>query len=351
MALLRPAGELSRGARIALAGALSLSAGCGRIGYELQHERAAASRTSVDTKDSSVDASQGGAPGAGGSISVGTGGAPAQSGGSGGTAPDASVAGAGGRITDAGSRAPDAGPDSATCRTPVSGVSDYCVELPSLPDPPVIDGLLECGVLLKPVTPIGWTGGVTPPDATAEYAVAWRADGVYFFVRVHDATLVPAGPSQRTWEGDAVELFVDDDGTYRSPPAYDVPGSRQLIVAAPENAITPETRGELWAFGNNGSFEKWGSNEFGAYPVSDGYVVEAFVRAPDLNLPSIALAAGAHIGMDLSIDVSYPSPQSPDAAEPGNRLGQYFLQVGETDAGTLLPPFDVRAFCRPVLVP
>lgn len=280
---------------------------------------------------------------------MGTGGAPTQSGGSGGTTLDGSVTGAGGRITDAGSRAPDA--DAARCRAPVSGVSDYCAELPALLDPPVIDGQLDCGIALKPVTPIAWTGGTTPPDASAEYAVAWRADGVYFFVRVHDATLVPAEPSQRTWEGDAVELFVDDDGTYKSPPAYDVPGSRQLIVAAPENATTPGARGELWAFGNSGSFEKWSSSEFGAYPVGDGYVVEAFVTAPDLKLSTIALVAGAQIGMDLSIDVSYPSAQSPDAAEPGNRVGQYFLEVGETDAGTLLPPFDVRAFCRPVLVP
>ena len=350
MALLQPAGDLSWNARVAFVGGLALSVGCGRIGYQLEHERAGASRDGVGTKDASADSWQS-TGSSGGAISVGAGGAPAGSGGAVGTTPDGSVTGAGGRTTDAGSRPPDAGPDAATCRTRVSGVSDYCAELPSLPDPPVIDGRLECGVPLKPLTPIAWTGGATPPDATAEYAVAWRADGVYFFVRVHDATLVPAEQSQRTWEGDAVELFVDDDGTYTAPPAYDMPGSRQLVVAAPENATTPGARGELWTFGNNGAWEKWSSNEFGAYPVSDGYVVEAFVRAQDLNLPNIVLIAGAHIGMDLSIDVSYPSAQSPDAAEPGNRVGQYFLEVGETDAGTLLPPFDVRAFCRPVLIP
>lgn len=339
-----------------LAQALVCALGCGRIGYELAaNSDGVAEDASVD---SSLPASSGGAgtggTGGSGGTSSGAGGASAGasgSSGSGGVRP--SDAGSGGRaITDGGAQTPDGAVDASICRVPVASVTDYCTELPFLPAPPLIDGKLDCGLALVTFAPIAWTGGATPPDATAEYASAWRADGVYFFVRVHDPSLVPAEPSHEVWQGDTVELYVDDNGRYAAPPNYDIPGSRQLVVAAPASATRSSSVGALYAFGSGGVVEKWTSSQFGAYGTADGYVVEAFVTAQDLALSSLDLAAGAFVGIDLSIGVSYPSSLGPDAGAPGNRMGQYFLRTGETDAGAVvLPPFDVRAFCQPVLVP
>jgi hypothetical protein len=352
-----------RSACFVLAQALVCALGCGRIGYELTpHTDGVAGDASVD---SSVPPSAGGAGtgGAGTGAAGGSAGSGGNGSGAGGASGGASGssgsgglgpfdAGAGGRLVmDGGAPSPEAAADAATCRVPVATVSDYCAQLPFLPAAPVIDGKLDCGVALVPVTPIGWTGGATPPDATAEYASAWRADGVYFFVRVHDPSLVPAEPSHEVWQGDSVELYVDDDGRYTAPPNYDIPGSRQLVVAAPASATSSAAVGALYAFGSGGVLEKWTSSQFRAYGTGDGYVVEAFVMGQDLALSSLSLVAGAFVGMDLSIGVSYPSSLGPDAGAPGNRLGQYFLSVGGPDAGAVsLPPFDVRAFCRPVLV-
>jgi len=129
-------------------------------------------------------------------------------------------------------------PDAATG-------SDYCTSLPALPVAPVIDGVVDDDLPLVDVTPVGWTGGATPPDATTQYAVAWRPDGIYFFVRVHDPSLVPAEASEQAWQGDAVELFADSDGRFSSPPAYDNPGTRHFIVAAPSSAASSAARGEV----------------------------------------------------------------------------------------------------------
>jgi hypothetical protein len=261
---------------------------------------------------------------------------------------DAAIKETGTSGTDSGSKVTDA----SRCPTPASPISDYCAELPALPAPPVIDGELDCGVALRALSPVAWTGGATPPDATAEYAVAWRPNGVYFFVHVRDPSLVPAEPLAQAWEGDSVELYVDDDGTYAAPPNYDNPGSRQLVVVAPPTATSSLARAEVWAFGNGGAFSEWISPNFRAYGTTDGYVVEAFVTGPDLGLSSLALAASGHVGVDLSVGVSYPASKGPDAGTPGNRVGQYFLRVGALDGGaTPLPPFDVRAFCRPTLAP
>lgn len=236
--------------------------------------------------------------------------------------------------------------DASTCGIgPTS--ADYCATLPFLPQAPVIDGKLDCGPPLRDLTPVGWTGGATPPDASARYAVAWRPDGLYFFVQVSDPSRVPARSTESTWQGDAVEIYVDSDGSYAAPPAYDDPGTRQFTIAVPAGAQESVARAEVWF--NNGSSTPWASTEFRAYALPDGYVVEAFVSGADLGLATLALVAGGHVGMDLSIDVSFPTDQGPDAGGFGNRLGQYFLRVAAPDAGEGIPPFDPRAFCKPAL--
>ncbi len=226
---------------------------------------------------------------------------------------------------------------------------DYCATLPLLPAPPDIDGTLDCGVSLRDLTPIGWTDA-SPPDATAQYAVAWRPDGLYFFVRVLDPSLVPAEPSEFSWQGDEVELYMDSDGTYAAPPAYDNPGARQITIAAPPDAQSSAARAQLWFPGALGTTD-WSSTAFRAYGTPDGYVVEAFVTGPDLGLSTLTLAEGGRVGMDLSIGVSYPADRGADAGGSGNRLGQYYLRVADPDAGGGVPPFDPRAFCSPTLAP
>jgi hypothetical protein len=244
----------------------------------------------------------------------------------------------------------DAAMDAARCSVAGPVSVDYCATLPFLPDAPVIDGTPDCALSLRDLTPVGWTGGATAPDATAQVAVAWRPDGLYFFVRVHDPSLVPAEPSELSWQGDEVELYMDSDGTYAAPPAYDNPGARQFTIAAPSSASSSVARAQVWFPGSAGIMD-WTSTEFRAYGQPDGYVVEAFVTGADLGLGSLALSEGGLVGMDLSIGVSYPSDRGADAGGGGNRLGQYFLRVADPDAGSGIPPFDPRAFCRPTLAP
>ena len=95
----------------------------------------------------------------------------------------------------------------------------------------------------------------------------------------------------------------------------------------------------------------WSSTAFRAYGRSDGYVIEAFIAAADLGLSTWKLAAGGKVGIDLSIDVSYSADQGADAGGFGNRVGQYFMRLGQVNGTSVLPPFDVRAFCNPSLVP
>ncbi len=258
--------------------------------------------------------------------------------------PDASEGG-----SDAGDAAEASEASEAGGCSVDAAVSDYCAAIPFLPQPPLIDGVVDCGLPLIDFIPEGWTGGATPPDATAQYAVAWRPDGIYFFVQVHDPSLVPAEPTEFTWQGDAVELFADSDGQYAAPPAYDTPGTAQFVIGAPPDAQSSVASGEVWT--NTPVDTVWTSTQFRAYGTADGYAVEAFITGPDLGLATLSLASGGQVGMDLSVDVSYPADQGPDAGATGagNRLGQYFLDVASPDAGGGLPPFDPRAFCVPVL--
>jgi len=141
------------------------------------------------------------------------------------------------------------------------------------------------------------------------------------------------------------------DRKYAAPPAYDNPGTRQITVAAPPSAQSSVARAQLWYTGSvTGAV--WTSTQFRAYGLADGYVVEAFVTGQDLGFASsLALAAGAEVGMDLAFDVSFPTDQGPDAGGFGNRLGEYYLRVAAPDAGGGIPPFDPRAFCVPTLGP
>jgi hypothetical protein len=221
-------------------------------------------------------------------------------------------------------------------------LTDWCKKLPELAAPPVIDGVLECPLSLRPVTPLGYTATGTP-DATADYAIAWYPSGLYFFVAVHDPLVVPAATTDLAWEGDAVELFADSDGFYPVAPAFDDPGTRQFVIAAPAGP-GPSTRGMVYLQGA-GASTSWTSTQFVAEPSTDGYVVEAFITAADLGLTTWTLVSQGHLGFDLAIDVSYPT--ATQTGTEGHRLGQYFFNLA--NSGAKEPYRNVGAFCNPSL--
>ncbi len=228
----------------------------------------------------------------------------------------------------------------------------HCEGLPRLGGTPAIDGELEPGLSLEMVTPLGWRicqscAGPLPAGHAMSYAAAWRDDGLYFFVEVTDPDRNPAAAGEELWRGDAVEIFVDHDGAFLSQPgSFDTPGTLQFIVAAPEDDSGSIARGARQR--PAGPIGSWSSSDFIVVPTAAGYRVEALVSAADLGLGEWSLQAGDTVGIDLSHDVSLP-PGPP--ASDGNRLGQYFLQIGP-------PPIDLddypfrneQVFCTPTLL-
>ena len=247
---------------------------------------------------------------------------------------------------------PDTGPPDPPCALP--SASDFCDALPALAAPPVIDGELECGLTLQPVPVVRWTGDAQnpiPAGHSARMAWAWRPDGVYVFVDVDDATRLPSTMMPNVWCGDSLEIYVDADGSYPTTPMYDDPGTAQLIASAPENANDALARGERWV--NAALKGAWAGSSYRAFPRAGGYVLEGFVVAADLGLTSWSLAAGGHVGIDLSINLSISTDPAvpPEMADCGRRMGQYFMHVpaGCTD-GTCLPFGNVTGYCNPMLL-
>ncbi len=246
-------------------------------------------------------------------------------------------------------------PADAMCALSVT--VDYCTALPPLPAPPVIDGLLDCGPALIPMPPVDWIGPAPlppfPDGNSAELAAAWRPDGLYIFMAVKTPAAFPADAADPVFYGAGAEVFVDSDAVYAGAPAYDNPGAIQLIAAAPIDAMTPSRRAE--GFRNATDEGPWASTQFAVYPSATGFVFEGFVVAADLGLSSWALSAGAAIGFDVAVDVSYTTAAMTGAQ--GHRVGQYFFRVGTAaaDAGDAaafgLPYGDPRSFCSPTLAP
>jgi hypothetical protein len=241
----------------------------------------------------------------------------------------------------------DTGPDAR----PATQVTDYCSQVPALPEAPLIDGVIDGALHLVTLTPVGWTNTNVPlPSHThAEFALAFRPDGLYAYVRVYDPNRLPALLADAIWRGDGVELYVDDNGMYTAPPAYDNPGTIQIIVAAPEDGTTPSTRSTR--FVNAVDRGAWVSARFSAFPTSDGYVLEGFVEASALGLGSWTLASGGKVGVDLSINVSALDSEFDAGIQiDGRRMGQYFLNVGPADGCAGRPFCTSAGFCNPTLV-
>jgi hypothetical protein len=276
-----------------------------------------------------------------------------------------------------------AGPDAdAACST--SAVVDYCSSIPPLPAPPIIDGVLDCGPALVPIIPEDWRSKDPlppfPPGNSAAVAAAWRPDGLYVFLAVTTPVAIPAEPASPAYFGAGVELFVDDDGAFMTPPTYDNPGTIQFIVRSPPDvssdastdtcpdgssdastdaaadaspdASTTGSRAD--AYRNGGLVGPWTSTQFGTFPTPGGFVFEGFVVASDLGLTGWSLAAGGRVGFDVAIDVSFTTACM--TGVEGHRAGQYFLHVSTpppdaaADAAAVLEPYqDVGSFCTPTL--
>jgi hypothetical protein len=319
---------------------------------------------------------------------------------------------------DAGGDASEAAADAACTMT--SAVVDYCASIPPLPAAPVIDGLLDCGPALVPFTQVGWRGAAPlppfPAGNSASVAAAWRPDGIYVFIAAATPAAFPADPTSPVYFGAGAEIFIDDDGMYASPPSYDNPGTVQVIATAPAapwvdggadaapdapgdaaleaaddgaidgaadaladaSAGTPNDGHRAVLYRNTMILGPWSSSQFGTFLTPDGFVFEGFFTAADLGLTAWSLAAGQHVGFDVAVDVSFPTPTM--TGGEGHRAGQYFFHVGypaldaaaeageasgpdadaATDAGDAgdaaptLPPvgppyMDSRSLCNPTL--
>ena len=139
-------------------------------------------------------------------------------------------------------------------------------------------------------------------------------------------------------------MFLDDDGVIQAPPDYDNPGTIQLIVAGPVDAVTPSHRGQR--FRHSADLGAWASNNFIAVPTPGGYAVEAFVVAGDLDLGAWTLASGAKIGWNMSLNIGGPEDAGIDACT--TRSLQIHLRLASSGACT--PPYcNASALCTPIL--
>lgn len=318
-------------------------AGCGRVGFELQpgDQVVAGDR----------DGGTGGRSGAGGDSSGATGGM--ADGGDGDLGAGTGAIGGGGPGTDMGGGGMGMGTGGmgtggiGTGGMDAAMLAPFCDELPHLAQAPVVDGVMEPGLALEYVVPVGWREPNVPLPAGHEmhFAAAWRNDGLYFFVEVIDPDRNVAPIGDFSWAGDAVELYVDHDGSFdTAAPDYDNPGTRQFFAVPAGDGGSPAARGE---HRYPEVYETW----TGPWTVQDtvtGYVVEAFVQAADLGLGQLSLSAGQTVGIDLAHDVSRPPGETgPDGA----RLSQYFLAAPDNPQSDHDYPFyDESAFCTPVLL-
>jgi hypothetical protein len=225
-----------------------------------------------------------------------------------------------------------------------TAVGDFCTQLPALPAAPAIDGVLDCGPTLLALDPKGWNGAsAIPAGHVTKLAAAVRSDGLYVYVEVHgqQPVLHPAGSA--IYCGDAVELYIDADGVLDAAGHYSSPGTMQFIVAAPADASATI---EAMRYIEGNDHGAWTSGNVKTALLSDGYAIEAFITAADLDLT--AWSPTTKVGLDIAIDVS--APVGTANLRCGQQLGQYFLSLyGQADSCSGQPWCDARAFCTPAL--
>lgn len=262
--------------------------------------------------------------------------------------------------SDASSPSPDASTtdagmtvDSGTACTP-SAASDYCTQLPALPAPPKLDGVLDCGPTLIDLPASGWSSsssGTLPADNHARYAAAWRPDGLYVYVEVDDPLVLPALASDvDPWCGDGVELYADSDGKYVSAPDYDDPGAIQLLATAPaKDSSTALAIDARYHTASEQRRADWSATRHVSVLRSNGYALETFVQAADLDLSSWQLKSGAKVGFDIAINVSVTDASQ--KVDCGHYLGQYYLRLSRLPctSDSCRPYSNAAAFCTALL--
>lgn len=229
-----------------------------------------------------------------------------------------------------------------------SAPPDYCAQLPALTHPAQIDGAVECGLTLLPITPAGFRGSSDAPNQSASYAAAWSPQGLYVYVEVHGSEVAPHPPDQPIFCGDAVELFVDSDANYDDTGAYKANGTMQFVVAAPTAGASGTMDAQRFVQGKPQG--AWVTPALRVSALADGYSVEALIGAADLGLwnwsPMTQL--GFSIGLDLA---AAPGGAGPSPSGCAEQAGQFFLRVtdphGACDGG---PWCDARAFCTAQLL-
>ena len=248
-----------------------------------------------------------------------------------------------GTDTDTGT---DTGTDTDSAGRP------YCEEIPALSEQPVIDGVPDVDFDLEFVEPVGWNNNVDalPDGHEMAYVVAWYNTGIYFYIEVIDPDRNPPEAGDNLYLGDGVEVYVDHDGNYLTPPPdYDYIGTRQIILPAPEDDVTPTAFGTIRT-ATGWLFDPFTGDQWAVIPTPGGYVVEIFVVPENLNLTAMNYEAGDHIGFDLAHNVSLPPGET---GVDGNRLGQYFLKVREPFLGDMndFPWSNESVFCTAILLP
>jgi hypothetical protein len=230
-----------------------------------------------------------------------------------------------------------------------------CERIPRLAATPMIDGILEPGLAVTPLDPIGWQSRVMPkppiPDVPVELAIAYRADGLYFFARVFDPDRYPAVALSPPYCGDSIEVYIDHDGVLSAAPDYDATGGRQFIARVPQDDATPRSDGETYL--NRTSVGAWQTG-FVATPFAGGYTFEAFVDANAMQLATWSLASGMQVGIDLAFGLSTPDGSLVPLVEcaESTRLGQFFMRIDPSMIGVYgkgAPYATATALCLPVL--
>jgi hypothetical protein len=212
--------------------------------------------------------------------------------------------------------------------------------LPALLRAPVIDGTLECGLVLSPMQPLGWKGPSASPAKRASYAAAWHRDGLYVFVEVHGEPTVPHPLGQPIFCGDAVELYVDADAKSDDAGTYDATGTMQFVIAAPSGGQPIDA----WRFIQGNSQGAWIARALQVSAHPDGYSVEAFVTAADLGLWQ--WTPDQQLGFSLAIDVTDPADAAVSRSGCEAKSGQFFLRLGDPRGSCPGEPWcDAKAFC------
>jgi hypothetical protein len=236
------------------------------------------------------------------------------------------------------------------CASP--SLSPACRALGPLPQPPIIDGIVECGVELQPAD-MSWSlPGAVPSEFAVRWAAAYTPEGLYAFAEMQKPQVFTATEqSVAPWCGDAFHLYLDSDGVFNAPPKYDAIGTKHFICTAPpsrcfvlsdrEGTAFPRTRPPVIA-----------GSQFTTVAFDGGLRFEAFVTAQELGVNSLSLDAGQLVGLSLSIN----AVRQGDPLIDGRcyaRSGELTLQLA-SGAGTVdarHPRATPAAFCRPTIVP